>query len=137
MKSRMILLMLPVLLAMIMLAGSEKAEAADIAVSVGGVGVSVGGGHHYHNGGYVRYRTADPVYSTWYPDRRTTYTYVPAYSSSYYDNRYGNGYSNSGYIYSTDSTSYNGWYGSGRSGHGGYYSNGHGRYRHDGSRHRR
>jgi hypothetical protein len=117
----MIVPMLPVLLAMIMLAGSKKAEAFD-------VGVSIGGGHHYRGGTVIQYRTSDPVYSTWYPESSSSYVYVPTYSSSYYGNgygyRYGNGYSNSSYIYSTNSGDYNGWYGGGRSGHGGYYGRG-------------
>lgn len=111
MKSRMILPILPVLLAIVMFVGSKEAAAFDIGVSVGDGHRS----HRYRDRGYVQYRTSDPVYSTWYPDTHTSYVYVPT-RSYYSDGYYGNSY-----IYSTNSSNYNGWYGSGRSGRGGHY----------------
>ena len=117
MKSRVHLAMLPVLLAMIVLASSKKAEAFDV-----GVGVNVGGGHHYRNGAVVEYRTSDPAYTTWYPDSDSSYVY--AAPTTYYDNTYVD--TTPTYVYSTDSTGYVGWYGGGRSGHGGNYGGGRG-----------
>src|SRR5579862_1532073 len=111
MKPRMILPMLPVLLAMIMLASSKKAEAFE-------VGVSVGGGHYYHNGAVVEYRTTDPAYATWYPDSTTSYVYAPTV--------YDDAYVSTPYVYSTDSVGFGGWYGGGRSGRGGNYGGGRG-----------
>lgn len=115
MKFKTVLSMLPVLMAMLVFSCS-KAQAVDI-----GVGVGIGGGHHYHNGGVVEYRTSDPAYSTWYPDTSSSYVYTP--SDTYVSDGYDSGYSDSTYIYATDSRDYNGWYGNGRSGHGGYYGN--------------
>ena len=115
MKPRMILPMLPVLLAMIMFAGSKKAEAVDV-----GVGIGVGGGHHYRNGGLVEYQTVDPVYNTWYPDSTASYVYP---DTTYVNTGYG--YADP-YVYSTDSVGFGGFYGGGRSGHGGNYGGGRG-----------
>jgi hypothetical protein len=100
MRLRLILPLFPILLAMLMLAGGNKAEAA---VSVG---FSVGGDHHYyHNGGaVVQYRTVDPGYSTWYPDYGTTYVYPDTY--------YASPYYSTPYIYTTPSTDFNVWFGS-------------------------
>ena len=104
-----------VLLTMIVLVGSKEAKAVEL-------GITVGGGHHYRNGGVVEYRTADPVYSTWYPSD-STYVYTPPVTVI--DNSsYGYGYYDTPYVYSTNTGDYNGWYGSGRTGHGGLYGNG-------------
>src|SRR5579872_209125 len=117
MKSRAFLAMFPVLLAIIVLASSNKAEAFDVHV---GVGI---GGHHYRDGAVVQYRTADPVYSTWYPDSDSSYVYVAPTQTTYYDN---NVYVDPtpAYVYTTESSGYDGWYGGGRSGHGGNYGGG-------------
>src|SRR6186713_229828 len=119
MKSKMILSLMPVFLVVCVIVG-ERAQAIDV-----GVGINLGGSTRYHRSGTVVYRTVDPVYTTWYPERTTSYDYTPTYySSSYYDGGYGYGYTTpSTYVYSTNSTRYNDWYGSGRTGRGGtYYS---------------
>jgi len=112
MKSRMILPLLPLVMAIMIFAGSSDAKAFDIGVSLGG------SSRHHYNGGYYStpYRTHDTVYSSWYP-HSNSYVYTPSYSTGYYSN----GYSSPTYIYSTESSGYNGWYGSGRSGRGGHY----------------
>lgn len=122
MKSKMMLSLMPVFLAVFVMVGAKDAKAVDV-----GVGINLGGSSHYHRGGtVVEYRTADPVYTTWYPETSSSYVYTPStyYTTpTYYDNGYG--YSTpSTYIYSTNNSGYNGWYGSGRSGHGGYYGGG-------------
>ena len=98
MKSRFILPLFPILLAMFMLAGIGTAEAA---VSVG---VEIGGGHHYSGGGV--YTTVDPGYSTWYPDSSTTYVAPTVYADT-------STYVYDPYVYSTPSVEFNGWYGGG------------------------
>jgi hypothetical protein len=120
MKSRMFLSTLPVLLAMIVFASNEKAQAFDLGISVGD--------HHHYRGSVVQYRTADPAYTTWYPDSSTTYVYTPS-DSTYYDN--GPGYVTP-YVYTTESSNYGDWYGTGRSGHGGNYGRSHERDLHSG-----
>lgn len=125
MKFKLIVPVFPILLAMFVMASSD-AKAVDI-----GVGVNIGGGHHYHRSGVVEYRTSDPVYTTWYPETTTSYVYTP----SYYDTTY---VAPSTYVYTTPEPSYSVWYGSGRSGRGGWYGrrDDHGRYddHHDGHR---
>lgn len=106
-----------VLLTLIVLVGSKEAKAVEL-------GVTVGGGHHYRGGSVVEYRTADPVYSTWYPSD-TTYVYTrPVTVVEDRSYGYGYGYSSTPYVYSTNTGDYNGWYGSGRTGRGGSYGNG-------------
>lgn len=80
MKSRLALPLFPILLVMLMVACSNQA-AAEVSV-----GVSVGGGdRYYHRGGaVVTYRTADPVYSTWYPDHSPTYVVPRVYTTPTY-----------------------------------------------------
>ncbi len=121
MKSKMMLSLMPVFLAVFVLVGAKQAQAVDVRIGIG-----TGGSHYYRGSNVIQYRTADPVYSTWYPETTTSYVYTPRYYSSptYYDNGYGYGYTApTTYVYSSNSTGYNSWYGSGRSGNGGYYYN--------------
>jgi len=102
MKPRIVLPVLSALLAAVVFAGGNKAEAVEVGV---GVGVGIGGHHHFRDG-VVEYRTVDPVYSTWYPDDVVTYDY-PVVETPY--------------VYGTDWGDFGVWYGGGRGGHGGHY----------------
>ena len=96
MKPKLILPAFPILLAMLLLLGGNKAEAANI-------GFSVGESHHNpHSGAVIQYRTTDPGYSTWYPDHNTTYVY-PDPSPTYYATPY---------VYTTPSVDFDVWFGS-------------------------
>lgn len=109
---------LPIFLALFLIAGAQKAQAADFRISIGGGH----DGYRYHD-----YRTSDSTYGTWYSTDSRPYVYS------------GNGYSGySGttyvtpYVYSTPSTGFTTWYGDGYrssgnsygSGRGGYYGGG-------------
>ncbi len=109
MKPRLMLPLSLLLLAACMFAGSQKAGAFEI-------DVSIGGSRHHRNRTVVEYRTSDPVYTTWYPERSTAYVYVPTEPTVYY---YEDGYPTTRYIYSTESPDYRVWYG--RGGRGGWY----------------
>jgi len=104
MKPRFILPLLPILLAMFMVAGSNKAQAE---VSVG-VGIGIGGGHHYYRGGGVEYTTVDPGYSNWAPVTDPVYVAPVIVEDPY--------------VYASPSIEFGGWYG------GGYGGGGHSRY---------
>ena len=105
MKQRTILPLLPILLAMFMLAGAQKAEAASV-----GFNVSVGDHHHhaFHNGG-VNFYTGDTGYTTWYPNTYdSTSYYAPSSGTTYYsDPVYSYSYP---YTYSVRGNDYNTWY---------------------------
>jgi hypothetical protein len=99
MKPRLILSLFPILLAMLVFSGDNKAEAAS------GISISIGGSRHRaRDGGVVYYRTADPGYSTWYPTYTTTRDYPTVYrSTTYYES---DGYQTSPYYYGTYDTPY-------------------------------
>ncbi len=116
MKHSLVLPLFPILLAMLLVTGGNKAEAAD------GVSISIGGGtHRPRTGRVVQYRTVDPGYTTWYPTYSTTYTtsrdYPVVYQSSryyrsdsYQTSRHYSTYSTP-YEYRTPSVDFNVWFG--------------------------
>jgi hypothetical protein len=105
MKSKILLPMMSVLLAMSMLAGT-KAEAAD-------VHVTVDADHHHMAMAPVDVTSPDTDFTTWYGNSDTTYNYDSPSS--------GNGRSSSNFQYSTRAPEYDGWYGIGRTGRSGSF----------------
>ena len=114
MKPRFILPLFSILLAMLIGASGNKAEAAD------GVRITIGGGQHRpRGGGVVQYRTVDPGYTTWYPKYDTSRDYPVVYQTSPYRSEvyqrspyYGNYSTPYEYRTSTPSVDFNVWFGS-------------------------
>jgi hypothetical protein len=109
MRSRMLWTLFPFLLVMLFVCSSQ----AQAEVSIG---IGIGGGHHYYrDGGVVTYRTADPVYTTWYPDSTPTYVAPPVYYSDPYPTYYSSPtYYSTPYVYRAEpSVSFGAFFGSG------------------------
>lgn len=98
MKSKIVLSLFPTLLAMLVIAGAQKVEAAESSDTPSG-GRHVYCHHDYHS--------SDPVYSSWYPSESKSYVYPGTQTQA---GRY-----KSTYIYTSPTNSFDTWYGNGRS----------------------
>ena len=101
------------LLAMLVIAGTQNAGAAEVSDTPPSV---INHDYVHHS-----YRTSDPVFTTWYPSESQSYAYPggrPTQAGRYATN----------YVYTSPTNAFETWYGNGRSaksvGNAGGYSSG-------------
>ena len=98
MKSKIMLSLFSILLAMFVIAGTQNAAAAETSDTPSGAR-HVYSHHDYH--------TSNPSYSSWYPSEGTSYVYPGTQTQA---GRY-----KVDYVYTSPTNSFNTWYGNGRS----------------------